>query len=191
MNKTLNKTQNNEKAIIAIHDRVLVARVNSAHGIRGLVKVQSFTANPDDFATYEVLVDENNNPLNFQIVGEAKSMFLVQFDQVNTRNQAEELKGLNIYTSRESLGELDDEEFFLNDLVGLNIIDENNKKYGLVDKVVNYGSCDLLQVKTSNNKSFLVPMTEEKIKLIDFDNDQIIVNNIKELLDLGGIKEND
>ncbi len=180
---------NKDKNMNTNNDRVLVARVASAHGIKGLVKMQSFTANPDDFADYSPLFDENGNDVEFEIVGEAKGQFLVQIEGINNRNDAEDLKGMQIFTSRAGLGDLDEDEYFLSDLVGLNIVDSENKVYGKVVKVSNYGSCDLLEVKTENGKSFLVPMIEEKVELIDFDNDQIVVADIAELLSLGGIKD--
>ncbi len=168
---------------------VLVARVTSAHGIRGLVKVQSFTSIPEDFANYSPLFDENGKEVDIKISGEAKGMFLAQVNGITTRNDAEDIKGLSIYANRDSLGDLEDGEFFLNDIVDLDIADSEGKIYGTVEKVVNYGSCDLLQVKSKSNKTFLVPMIEEHVELIDFDNNKVIVHGVKQLMELGGIKD--
>ncbi len=179
-----------KKENTANENMVLVARVTAAHGIKGLVKVQSFTATPSDFVNYAPLFDDNGNTVEIKVSGEAKGQFLVQLAGVTTRNDAEVCKGMNIYANRDNLGDLEDGEFFMNDLIDMDIADVDGNVYGTVNKVLNYGSCDLLEVKSNQGKTFLVPVIEEKVEMIDFENNQVIVNDIAELLALGGIKDN-
>ena len=168
-------------------DIVLVAKVVAAHGIKGLVKVQSLTHYPEDFMEYTPLQDKSGNVLSFSVTGETKGMFMAQFEGVDTRDDAEKLKGLDIYALRTNMGELAEDEIFANDLIGMDIVDADGKAQGQVVNIVNYGSCDLLDVRFGD-KSYFIPYLEEHITLVDTDNNKIEARDIEGFLELGGVK---
>ena len=101
-------------------DLVLVGVVTAPHGVRGLVKVKSFTEEPSDVVAYGALSDQTGRKtFRLDIVGEAKGQLIVRMDGIADRNAAEDLKGQKLYIHRSALPETEEDEFYHADLIGL------------------------------------------------------------------------
>ena len=127
---------------------VCVGAITTAHGVRGLVKVKSFTHNAADFATFGVLCDASaKRSFKVDIVGKNKDLFLVQIDGVTDRNAAEALRGTELFVSRSQLPETLEDEFYYADLVGMTAKSPEGKVLGKVAAVYNFGAGDMLEIE--------------------------------------------
>ncbi len=158
---------------------VLIGKIAMAHGIKGLVKIQSFTKNPGDFVIYGPIFDDNQNELKIKIDRVLQNgIVLSQIENVSDRTAAEKLRGLNLYVKRDKLPETDNtDSFYAHDLIGLNVFDEDNNDLGSVISVQNYGAGDILEIGAKEN-SKLVLFHNNFVKSIDLQNKKIVIYNV-------------
>src|SRR4051794_41422682 len=100
--------------------RVCVGVVTGPHGIRGAVRLKSFTAEPQDIASYGPVEDERGQrQFELQLIGEGKGVVIARIPGVDDRNRAEALRGMRLYLPRNALPPTDEDEFYHADLIGL------------------------------------------------------------------------
>ena len=133
-----------------------VGVIANVHGIRGLVKVKSFTADPDSLFDYTPLLNKDGDVVEIEKSGTAKGMYLAKINGISDRNDAELLKGNELFITPDQLPELEDGSYYNNDLIGLDVMDTDSNKIGTVINMHNYGAGDLVEVKfDSDNQSEL------------------------------------
>mgnify|MGYP000094324588 CR=1 FL=1 len=150
--------------------RVLVARVGAAHGIRGEVRVKSFTAVPTDVAAYGPLEAADGRRFTIAAarpVPSSPDMLVVRFREVADRNAAEALNGTELSIPRERLPAPDDDEFYHADLIGLPAVAADGAALGTVIAIPNYGAGDLLEIAPPVGPTLLVPFTRANVPDID------------------------
>lgn len=132
-----------------LENPVLMATVGSAQGLRGEVRVKTYTADPLALGEYGNLYTEDGRVFEILELREAKTVVVVRFRGINDRNAAEALNGLDLFVERDNLpdDELDDDEFYYADLEGLEAVDADGKSYGTVSAVFDFGAGDLLELK--------------------------------------------
>ena len=129
-------------------NRICVGVITTAHGVRGLVKVKSFTRNAADFAAFGELTDASaKRSFKVEIVGKNKDLFLVQIDGVTDRNAAEALRGTELFVSRSQLPETAQNEFYYADLIGMTAKSPEGRVLGKVAAVYNFGAGDMLEIE--------------------------------------------
>jgi 16S rRNA processing protein RimM len=155
--------------------RVLVGVIAAAHGVRGLVRVKSFTADPKSVASYGELSDERGQRrFRLKLQGQAKEGVLAQIDGVADRDAAEALKGTKLYVGREALPEIGaDDEFYQADLVGLRVEARDGKTLGRVKAVLNFGAGDLLEIE-GEGVSLMLPFTKQVVPLVDLPGGRLV-----------------
>lgn len=143
--------------------RVCVGAVVGAHGVKGDVRIKTFTENPLDIAAYGPLSDEAGAG-RFTVLKALPDKFgaRVRFQETTSREQAEALKGVRLYVPRDKLPALDGEDFYHADLIGLEAVTEQGDRLGHVRAVHNFGSADLLDIAGQ-----LVPFTRQCVPNID------------------------
>ena len=144
-------------------DRILIGKITTAHGIKGFVKVQFYGENIDLLDQYGALYTSKSgqNQIELEIKNQQKDVWVCAVEGVNDRNQAEALRGTQLYIDADLLPELEDEEeFYYNDLIGMSVQDVDGNKIGKVTNVENFGAGDLLEIKLNKGKSFYLPFTE-------------------------------
>lgn len=152
---------------------VLVGAITGAHGVRGEVKVKSFTAVPASIASYGPLFDESGTRrFDLHLTGKpadtAKGLLIGRIDGIVDRNMAEALKGQRLFVARAQLpAQKDPEEFYLTDLIGLAVRDRTGAALGHVAEVVNYGAGDVLVVEGGVNGGFDVPFAHAFVPEVD------------------------
>ena len=130
-----------------VEQEVLMGKIGAAHGIKGSLRVKSFTANPLSLGTYGALFDKNGNSYNVKNIRPQKTMTIVKFSEITTREMAEKLNGVELYIKRDKLpADLEEEEFYIQDLVGLDVLDISDKLVGKVIDVPNFGAGDLVEI---------------------------------------------
>ena len=155
--------------------RVLVGVIAAAHGVRGLVRVKSFTADPKSVASYGELSDEwGQRRFRLILQGQAKEGVIAQIDGVTDRDAAEALKGTKLFVDREALPEIAaDDEFYQADLVGLRVESRDGKTLGRVKAVLNFGAGDLLEIE-GEGVSLMLPFTKQVVPLVDLPGGRLV-----------------
>lgn len=161
----------------AASDRVCVAVIGAPHGVRGLVRVKSFTAEPEAVAAYGPLSDEFAQELRLTITGRAKEMLVCRVDGVGDRAAAEALKGRRLYLPRAALPPAaDSEEFYHADLIGLVAVTRDGTEIGRVAAVYDFGGGDLLEVApTAGGSPLVLPFTREVVPEIDLAAGRVVI----------------
>jgi 16S rRNA processing protein RimM len=140
--------------------RILVGEIGRPHGVRGLVRIQSFTARPADIAGYGPLSDEGGER---RFVLHWLADGLARIDGIADRDAAAELTGTKLYVGRDSLPPPEDDEFYLADLIGLSARDEAGQEIGQVRAVEDFGAGSFLTIVTDAAKEVLVPFTRAAV----------------------------
>lgn len=128
---------------------VCLGKIVAAHGIRGEVKVKSFTENPKDVLSYGNLSNKDGTRIfETRFVGFSKELLRVKIKGVDTRNDAENLKGTELYIERSKLPNVSEDTFYQADLVGLKAVrQKTSEQIGEVVGIYNFGAGDILEVK--------------------------------------------
>jgi len=149
--------------------QVCVARIGAAHGVRGAVKLWTFTEDPFAVTRYGPLTTKDG-ARSFEVahVREAKDHLVATFKGVTTREDAERLNGIELYVARDKLPETDEGEYYHADLIGLECISTAGEPLGACVAVENYGAGDVLEIKRPDadgkpGKTFMVPMRPEAV----------------------------
>ena len=153
---------------MTVENPVLLAIVGGAHGIKGECRVKSFTEEPEAFGRYGPLFDKAGKRYTVKSARPQKNMLLVRFAEVADRNEAERLNGTELFVDRSVLPEaLDDGEFYLEDLVGLEARDLAGEPIGRVVAVHNFGAGDILEIAPGKGQTVMIPFTEAAVPELD------------------------
>jgi 16S rRNA processing protein RimM len=158
--------------------RILVAEIGAAHGLRGEVKLRSFTADPMAVQDYGVLEGEDGTR-TFAIEGlkPAKNCLIARFAGVSDRTQAEGLRGVKLYVPRARLPAPEDEEtFYYADLIGLAAVTSEGRTLGKIVAVHNFGAGDLIEVEAGAGGTVMLPFTAAVVPAIDLAAGRLIVD---------------
>ncbi|MBO1038138.1 ribosome maturation factor RimM [Brucella pituitosa] len=157
---------------------IQLAVIGAAHGIRGEVRVKTFTDDPLAIADYGQLYDAQGKAYEVLEARSAKTVVVVRFKGVNDRNAAEALNGTELFIDRSQLpdDELDEDEFFQTDLIGLEALDADGKSYGVVSALFDFGGGDLIELSLKGKRPMLIPFTEAAVPEIDFEKGTIRVD---------------
>ncbi len=167
-------------------DQILVGVIVGAHGIKGEVKLKSFTSDPLSISRYGPLQSTSGKQFEITKLKAAKDGFIASIKNVSDRNEAETLKGIELFVSREKLPKLKTHEAYAHDLMGLDVVLENGTRLGKLVDMPNYGAGDLLEVAIEgNNETILIPFTNAFVPQADFSTGKIIVNLPEGYLDAG------
>jgi len=139
---------------------ICVGVVTGARGLKGEVRIKSFTGEPGEITAYGPLWDETGaRSFQVHVTGSAKGQLLARIEGIGDRTAAEALKGTHLYVPRQALPETEEEEYYHADLVGLRVERIGGGDLGVVRAVHDFGAGPILEVepKGSGNSGFLVP----------------------------------
>jgi 16S rRNA processing protein RimM len=143
---------------------ILVGRVAGAFGVKGDVRITTFTAEPMALVGYRDLKREDGAPALTLTGGrEAKGGIIVRAKEVETREQAEALRGLKLYIPRDILPDPEEDEFYVTDLIGLLVETPDGEPLGRIKEVRDFGAGDLLEVQPPEGPSWYLPFTREAV----------------------------
>jgi 16S rRNA processing protein RimM len=159
-------------------DLVCLGQIGAAHGVRGEVRLHSFTAEPAAIADYGPLETDDGRVFEIASLRPAKDHFVATFAGVADRNAAERLANTKLYVPRERLPEPDEpDEFYHADLIGLAVVDPAGQRLGTVVAVHNFGAGDLIEVRPdTGNKTDLVPFNAANVPAVDIAAGKIVVD---------------
>lgn len=161
---------------------ICVAALAGAFGVRGEARVKSFTADPEAFAAYGPLTDEQGGrSFTVRVTRAIPGGFAARLSGVDTREQAEALKGLRLHVPRDRLPSLPDDEFYHADLIGLTVQDTGGASLGRVIAVQNYGAGDFLEVD-GGAAPLLLPFTRVCVPTVDLAARRIVADPPEEVV---------
>ena len=147
---------------------VQMAVIGAPHGIKGEVRVKTFTADPLALGDYGPLFTRDGRSFEIVDIRPANTVVVVRFKQVRDRNAAETLTGTELFIDRSVLPEEGEEgEFYHADLVGLAVKDETGAEIGKVAAVQNFGGGDILELTMAGRKGVLIPFTQAAVPVVD------------------------
>jgi len=163
---------------------VLMGVITGAHGVRGLVRVKSFTAAPAALAAYGPLEDvSGERRFALELAGAVKGVLLARVPGVDDRNTAERLKGTRLYLPRAALPDPGEEEYYHADLLGLAVVLKDGSPFGTVKAVHDFGAGDSLEIERPDGVVVLVPFTSASVPAVDIKAGRLVLEPPPGLLD--------
>lgn len=166
------------------NNKLCLGKIVGVHGIKGTVKVKAFTEDARDIDNYGILTDKNGKEYNVKVIGESKGTVRVNIKGINDRNMAEELRGIELFASRDVLPEInEDDEYYHADLVNLDVKKEGSDEIvATVLGVYNFGAGDILEIKDIKSKETdMIPFSNDFVPTVDIINGFIIIVDSLEL----------
>ncbi len=164
--------------------RVCVGQFAGAHGVRGLARLKSFTAEPIDAVRYgPVETEDATRRFDLNLVGQAKGALIVRVDGITDRDQAAALAGTRLYVARACLPAAEDGEFYHADLIGLRVVDARGAPLGTIRAVDDFGAGPVLDLALADGRVVMVPFTRAVVPEIDLAQGRAVVVMPEGLLD--------
>ena len=157
---------------------VILAIVTGAHGIKGEVKLRSYTSPKEAIKEYDGLQSSDGQPVSLSIRGQAKDTFICRLKGIDTRNEAETIKGMHIGLPRHQLPTLEEDEntYYQHDLIGREVILADGSLYGIVIGMHDFGAGDIVEIKRQDDaKTEMQAFTSATFPYIDRENKRITI----------------
>lgn len=170
-----------------MEDLLQVGVITTTHGVRGEVKVFPTT---DDSARFKelkkVLLDTGKGTLELEIAGVKffKNLVILKFKGIDDINEVEKYKKCGLYVAREDAVALDENEYFIADLIGLKVWSDEDEELGELTDVLQTGANDVYVVRQEDGEELLLPAIRECVKEVDLKKGKILVHLLKGLRDI-------
>lgn len=161
-----------------LQNPVLMGVIGAPHGVKGQVRVKSYTGDPLALGDYGPLAAKDGRTFEVSDIRPAKNVVVVTFKGFNGRDAAEGLNGTELFVDRSQLPDdaLEDDEFFIEDLIGLSVVGVDGALFGKVTAVHNFGADDMIEVQpTGGGRTELFPFTQEVVPQVDLAAGQLVL----------------
>jgi|GEM_PF-48446 len=165
---------------MSLDSDVYIGIITSAHGIKGQVKIKTFTENPKDVSSFKKIFDQFGNPLNIKIHSVKSGFVIASVEGVADRNQAEALRDVKLYIPRSALPEPSENEYYHQDLIGLEVHYTNGAVAGKVKAIENFGAGDVMEI-ADRGKSFYYPFNRNFVQDVSLEKGLVIVELLEEI----------
>jgi 16S rRNA processing protein RimM len=161
----------------AAEQRICVARLGAAHGVRGEIKLWSFTADPAAVVDYGPFDTVDGRVIEIETLRPARDFFVARVKGIADRDAAERLRNVELFVPRARLPATDDaDEFYHADLVGLAVVDAAGAPLGTVVALHNFGAGDIIEVRRADaNDTVMLPFTQAAVPQIDVAGGRVVV----------------
>ena len=155
---------------------VCVARIGAAHGVRGAVKLWTFTEDPFAIKRYGPLLSKDGKR-QFEVATAraAKDHLVATFKGVTTRDEAERLNGIELYVARDKLPATDEGEYYHTDLIGLAAVTTDGAALGRVLAIHNFGAGDIIEIAPPKGSTLLLPFTDAVVPEVDLTGGRVVI----------------
>jgi 16S rRNA processing protein RimM len=167
---------------VTVPAQICVARIGAAHGVRGAVKLWTFTEDPFAVTRYGPLSTKDGER-SFEVAHarEAKGHLVATLKGVTSRNDAERLNGLELYIAREKLPATDDDEYYHADLIGLLAQTTDGETLGKVIAIHNFGAGDIIEVAPASGGTMLLPFSNAVVPTVDIAGGRLLIELPQEI----------
>jgi 16S rRNA processing protein RimM len=156
---------------------ICIAAVAGAFGVKGEIKLKTFTDKPESIMSYGPLLSiDGEILLTPQSYKSLKGGLALMCKEIVTRDQAEALKSTKLYVKRNCLPKTEEDEFYLIDLIGMEVKTVDGKRMGSVVGTEDFGAGVLLEIKPKDSVSFYQPFTKDAVPKIDIHLKRIVIN---------------
>ena len=161
---------------------ICVARIGAAHGVRGAVKLWTFTEDPLAVKHYGPLTTKDG-ARQFEVTHarEARDHLVATIKGVATREDAERLNGIELYIAREKLPETDEGEYYHADLIGLAAVNAASEPLGRVIAIHNFGAGDIIEIAPAKGATMLLPFTNAVVPTVDLAGGRVVIELPQEI----------
>ena len=161
---------------------VCVARIGAAHGVRGAVKLWTFTEDPFAVTRYGPLTTKDG-ARSFEVAHarEAKGHLVATLKGVTTRNEAERLNGLELYVARDKLPATDDDEYYHADLIGLAAETTGGEPLGRIIAIHNFGAGDIIEIAPASGATLMLPFSNAVVPTVDLAGGKVLIELPQEI----------
>ncbi|WP_281665525.1 ribosome maturation factor RimM [Gemella morbillorum] len=168
--------------------RLKVGKIVNTHSLKGEVKVISSTDFEEErFKKGSKLLITRGNQLIREVVVQSyrnhKNFLLVKFEGIDSVEEAEKLKNLQIKIDSDEVGELEENEFYFHEIIGCQVFDENDRNLGEIIDILTPGANDVWVIKGEEGKEILIPYIEDVVKQIDITNKKVNIEVMEGLID--------
>jgi 16S rRNA processing protein RimM len=162
--------------------QICVARIGAAHGVRGAVKLWTFTEDPMAVMQYGPLATKDG-ARKFEVAHarEAKGHLVATLKGVATREEAERLNGLELYIPRSKLPATDADEYYHADLIGLSAVNAAGEPIGRVTAIHNFGAGDIIEIAPAHGATMLLPFSNAVVPTVDLAAGQVVIELPREI----------
>src|SRR4051794_31271627 len=156
--------------------QICVARIGAPHGVRGAVKLWTFTTDPLAVKRYGRLATKDG-ARHFEVATarEAKGHLVATLKGIVTREEAERLNGIELYIARETLPATDADEYYQADLIGLAAVNAADEPIGRVIAIHNFGAGDIIEIAPPNGATMLLPFTNAVVPTVDLAKGRVVI----------------
>jgi 16S rRNA processing protein RimM len=166
--------------------RVCVGIITAPQGVQGAVRIKSFTEVAKDVCGYGPVEDESGRRrFNLSLLGTAKGVVIARISGVEDRNQAETLRGLQLYLPRSTLPQTEADEYYHADLIGLEAVLGDGTSIGRVRAIHDFGAGDTLELARPDAPPVMVPFTRAVVPVVELAAGRLVVDPPSGLLDDG------
>ena len=148
--------------------QICVARIGAAHGVRGAVKLWTFTEDPLAVTRYgQLMTKDGARQFEVTHLREAKGHLVARLKGIATRQEAERLNGVELYVAREKLPATSEDEYYHADLIGLAAVNAAGEPLGRVIAIHNFGAGDMIEIAPPDGATMLLPFTNAVVPTVD------------------------
>ena len=169
-----------------MEDFFRIGVITSTHGLRGEVKVFPTTDDVNRFKKLKkcfIRTDKGDIEVEKNTCKFFKNMVILSFKEFNNINDIEKYKGCDLYVTRENAVPLEEDEFYISDIIGADVFEDNGDKLGVLKDVLKTGANDVFVVKLPDKKEVLIPVIKEFVPEMDIEAKRITVRLMKGMLD--------
>ena len=161
---------------------ICIARIGAAHGVRGAVKLWTFTEDPLAVKAYGPLMTKDG-ARSFEVASarEAKGHLVATLKGVGSREDAERLNGIELYVAREKLPDTDEDEYYHADLIGLAAVTSANAPLGRVVAIHNFGAGDIIEIAPPQGSTMLLPFSNAVVPSVDLRGGRVVIELPEEI----------
>jgi 16S rRNA processing protein RimM len=162
--------------------QICVARIGAAHGVRGEVKLWTFTEDPLAVTRYGALSTKDGTR-QFEVTRarEAKDFLVATLKGVTTRNEAERLNGIELYIARDKLPETEAGEYYYADLIGLAAVTTSGDPLGHVIAIHNFGAGDIIEIAPQSGATLMLPFSDAVVPTVDVEGGRVVIELPEEI----------
>ena len=161
---------------------ICVARIGAAHGVRGAVKLWTFTQDPLAVTRYGLLTTKDG-ARQFEVASarQAGDHLVATLKGITSRDEAERLNGLELYVAREKLPATDEDEYYHADLIGLAAVTTADEPLGRVVAIHNFGAGDIIEIAPPDGATLLLPFTNAVVPTVDLAGGRVVIELPEEI----------